>query len=236
MPKSRQQRRAHSRSPVRRRRRGTLAFTIVLSVLVLGGGAAAFISFKNPPPITRGAIAGDHWHASYKIYICGKRLDNYPTVEGELHSHGDGFMHIHPSTDAYTGDNASLGNFLLLYETTFTEATNGKRQMTFPTGKTIKDGDTCSNRKHYKWIFTNKGKTVKGDPAKYLPHDGDVLVMQFGPRGSKTLANPYSLRHPEAGVGQPQPPGTTPGPDTARAPQPIPSNLFVPTPKPSPSG
>lgn len=190
-------------------------------------------SRKHPPPITRGAIAGEHWHASYKIYICGKRMANYPTVEGEIHSHGDGFLHIHPQSAQYTGDNANLGNFLLLYETTFTQGPNGKRIMTFPTGSSIKDGDKCSTGKRYKWVFTNKGKTVKGDPAKFLPHDGDVLVMQFGPRGSKTIPNPYSIKHPEAGVGQPQPPGTTPGPDVSQPQQPIPSGLIVPTAKPS---
>jgi len=202
-----------------------------MSVVVLGAAGATYSFFKHPPPITRGAIVGEHWHASYKIYICGKRLANYPTVEGEIHSHGDGFLHIHPATEAYAADNANLGNFLLLYETSFTQDANGKRVMTFPTGASIKDGDTCSNTRHYKWIFTNKGNAVKGDPAKFLPHDGDVLVMQFGPRGSGVLPNPYSIKHPEAGVGQAQPPGTTPGPDTAQ----IPPGLLTTTPKPAAS-
>src|SRR5438067_11740268 len=133
MPKSRQQRRAHARRSTRNRRRGALLFTIILALLVASGGAFALFSIKHPPPITRGAIVGEHWHASYKIYICGKRLANFPTVEGEIHSHGDGFLHIHPSTAAYAGDNANLGRFLLLYETTFTQAPNGNRIMTFPT-------------------------------------------------------------------------------------------------------
>jgi len=232
-PKTRQQRRARARSPLKRRRRGTLAFTTMLVVLVLGGSALAYLSIKHPPPVTRGASIGEHWHASYKMYVCGKRVDNYPTVEGELHSHGDGFLHIHPSTQAYAGDNASLGTFLRLYETSFTQDSKGRRIMTFPTGLKLKDGDTCNDKKHYKWVFTNKGKTVKGDPAKFLPHDGDVLVMQFGKRGSKTIANPYSIAHPEAGVGQKEPPGTTPGPDVS-TPQQVPQQ--VPQPAPASSG
>jgi len=229
MPKTRQQRRAAARRAVNPRRKGTIVLLVVLALLLLGGGAFGAYSVLHPPPITRGAIAGEHWHASYKIYICGKRLANFPTVEGEIHSHGDGFIHDHPSSPQYTGDNANLGNFLLLYETTFTQDAKGRRVMTFPTGSSLKDGDTCSNKKHYKWIFTNKGKTVKGDPAKFLPHNGDVLVMQFGPKGSQQIPNPYSIKHPEAGVGSPLPPGETPGPDTAQ----IPPGLLTTTPPPS---
>src|SRR5437763_17179721 len=140
MPKSRQQRRAHARRITRTRRRGAVVFTIILALVVLGGGAFALFSKNHPPPITRGAIVGDHWHASYKIYICGKRLANYPTVEGEIHSHGDGFMHIHPQTSPYTGDNANLGTFLRLYETTFTQDATGRREMVFPTGTKLRAG------------------------------------------------------------------------------------------------
>ncbi len=214
MPKTRQQRRARSRSPLKKRRRGTLIFTIVLSFLVVGGAALAYLSIKHPPPVTRGASIGEHWHGSYKMYVCGKRIENYPTVEGEIHSHGDGFMHIHPSTQAFAGDNANLGTFLRLYQTSFTQDNKGRRVMTFPTGLKMQDGMKCGKKKE-KWIFTNKGKVVKGDPSTYLPHDGDVLVMQFGKRGSATLPNPYSIAHPEAGVGQKEPPGTTPGPDVS---------------------
>ncbi len=207
-----------------------MVLLIVMAVLLIGGGAFAVFSLAHPPPLTRGAIVGEHWHASYKIYICGKRMQNYPTVEGEIHSHGDGFIHIHPSDASFAGDNANLGNFLQLYETTFTEQ-NGKRIMVFPTGTAIKDGDVCSNKKHYKWIFTNRGKTVKGDPAKFLPHNGDVLVMQFGPKGDTILPNPYSIKHPDVAPGSTEVPGATAPPDT----NPIPSQLLVPTPTPTPT-
>jgi hypothetical protein len=204
---------------------------VVLALLLVGGGAFGAFSVLHPPPITRGAIQGEHWHASYKIYICGKRLQNFPTVEGEIHSHGDGFIHIHPSSPAYTGDNANLGNFLMLYETSFTQDAKGRRVMTFPTGLALRDGQTCSNHKHYKWIFTNKGKAIKGDPAKFLPHNGDVLVMQFGPKGNAILPNPYSIKHPEVPQGSTELPGSTAPPDRQQIP-PIPSNLVVPTPTP----
>jgi hypothetical protein len=229
MPKSRQQRRARARRSIHPRRRSTTVFLLVLAIVLVAGSALGAYSALHRPPITRGAIVGEHWHASYKIYICGEHMQNFPTVEGEIHSHGDGFIHIHPSDASFAGDNANLGNFLQLYETTFTES-NGRRVMTFPTGQSIKDGDSCPNKKTYKWVFTNKGQVVKGDPAKFLPHNGDVLVMQFGPKGNATMPNPYSQKHPDVAPGSTELPGTTAPPDT----NPIPANLLTQTPTPSP--
>jgi hypothetical protein len=131
-------------------------------------------------------------------------LANYPSVEGEVHSHGDGFMHIHPSTPAATGDQASLGTFLRLYETGLGQDEDGKTTLTLPDGKSYADGDRCSNGKKYDWVFTNKGKEINTDPGTFLPHDGDALVLQFGKRGKKILPNPYTelkgLTPPETGT------------------------------------
>ncbi len=208
MPKSRQQRRARARSPLKKKRNGTRWFTLAL-VIVLGLGFAGIVwSRANPPPLTRGASAGEHWHASYKIFICGKRLANYPSVEGEIHSHGDGFLHIHPSTIAATGNNANLGTFLRLYETSFSED-NSKRVFVLPDGKKYKDGDRCPDGKKYNWELLNKGKEIEGDPSAFLPHDGDQIVMRFGKEGKKILPNPYAEQK-----GLPQP---STGPDRGPA-------------------
>jgi hypothetical protein len=204
MPKTRQQKRAHVRRPAPKRKRSSSGlFAGTMIALIIGGGAAAYVSVKHPPPLTRGAAVGEHWHATYRIYICGLRMTNYPTVEGEIHSHGDGFIHIHPATQAFAGPNANLGNFLRLYETTLGRLPNGKTQVRFPDGLNFTDGDACPNdHKHYDVVLTNKGKKVKGDPGLYTPHDGDQLVLSFGPEGTKLLPNPYSLVHhiPDAGI------------------------------------
>ena len=189
--KSRQQRRARARSPLKKKRGGTRWFTLALVVVLALGFAGIVYSRANPPPLTRGASAGEHWHTSYKIFICGQRLANYPSVEGEIHSHGDGFMHIHPSTLAATGVNASLGTFLRLYETSFSEE-GGKTSLVLPDGKTYKDGDRCPDGKKQNWVLLNKGKEVTGDPSLFIPHDGDQLVMRFGKEGKKIMPNPYA--------------------------------------------
>lgn len=173
-------------------------------LLVAAGAAATYFFRENPPPLTRGAAIGEHWHAAYKIFICGKRMTNYPTVEGEVHSHGDGFMHLHPSTQAFAAENATVGNFFRLYETTIGQRPDGKREIRFPDGTHYADGDKCPNdKKAYDVVMTNKGKRVEGDPGAYEPKDNDQLVIRFGPEGKEPLPNPYSRIKgiPDAGFG-----------------------------------
>ena len=190
-------------------------------LVLLGGGALVAIFRANPPPLTRGASAGEHWHASYKVYVCGKRMNNYPNVEGEIHSHGDGFMHIHPRSPQFTGDNANLRTFFLLFETALAQSADGERSLTFPDGKTYKDGDRCPKKKErHDIVVTNKGKEIEGDPGAFIPHDGDAIEIAFGPKGEKPFANPYAQAKglPDPGAGA----GATPAPDTAPEPAPIP--------------
>ena len=204
--KTRQQRRARSRAPLKRKRRGSLGFVLFLTALVVGGSALiAYLRF-NQPPLTRGAIAGEHWHASLKINICGEQVTNFPNVEGEIHSHGDGFMHIHPSTPAASGDLASVGTFLSLYETSLSRDDKGRTTLAWPDKTSYTDGDRCKNdKKKYTWEATIKGKEFDGDPGTILPHNGDAIVLQFGPKPKSAkdlMPNPYAKAKglPDPGV------------------------------------
>lgn len=170
-----------------------MAFLAFMLIVLFGGGYGIFLAKGSRPPLTRGALVGEHWHASYRIYICGERLGNYPSVEGELHSHGDGFMHIHPGSQPFAGENASLGTFLRLYETGLGRLPDGKNTIIFPDGTSYKDGGRCpGSKKRYNVEILNKGKKVKGDPGQFLPHEGDAVVIRFGPEGEKPRANPYA--------------------------------------------
>jgi hypothetical protein len=56
----------------------------------------------------------DHWHAAYGIYVCDEFTPPLPeneTPEG-IHTHGDGVVHIHPFSNAASGENATFGAFL----------------------------------------------------------------------------------------------------------------------------
>jgi hypothetical protein len=217
MPKSRQQRRARARSPLKKKRRGTAAFTVFLLLLLAGGSIGAIAFRSNPPPLTRGAIAGEHWHAAYQIFICGRKMQNFPSVEGEIHSHGDGFIHDHPHSAGFSGENANLGTFLRLYETSIGEE-KGKRFINFPDGTKFRDGDKCPDGKRYDMVVENKGKTYEGDPAALIPHDGDQIVVRYGPTGKKTFENPYTKAKGLPPV--PENPSNAPAPDSAPQQQP----------------
>jgi len=212
MPKTRQQKRAKARSPLKKRRRGGVAFLAFILVILFGGGYLVTLFRTSPPPLTRGASVGEHWHASYRIYICGQRMTNYPSVEGEVHSHGDGFIHIHPATPQFSGDNATLGAFLRHYETGLGELTPGKRTLIFPDGTKFEDGGTCpgSRTKHDVEVL-NKGEAIEGEPGSFILHEGDAIVIRFGPEGEKPLPNPYSEAKglPDPGLRQ----GDEPAPD-----------------------
>ncbi len=199
----------------------------MLSAIVLGGIGLIAWFVTHPPPLTRGAIAGEHWHASLKMYICGKQVTNYPTIEGELHSHADGFIHIHPQT--MTNELASLGTFLSTYQTSIAEDAKGKRTLTFPDQTSYADGDRCGKKgDRYDVEVSNKGEPITDDPASFVPHDGDAIEIRFGPeKTSGTRINPYAKANgiPDPGVASaatPAPDGPAPdgsAPDGGEAPE-----------------
>lgn len=211
MPRTRQQRRAHGRRPVKARRRGNRVFAASMVVLIALGVVGIYLARAYRPPVTRGAIAGEHWHASYKVFVCGRRMTNYPTVEGEIHSHGDGFLHIHPSTQAFTGPNANLGTFLALYQTQLGQTQNGKRFIAFPDQTRFEDGDKCPDGKKYNLELLNNGEEIDGDPASFIPHEDDEIVIRFGKEGKKTFPNPYAkvAGIPDPGLGRDVPANDT---------------------------
>src|SRR2546423_7500031 len=100
----------------RRSNRGFLVAVVVVFVLGValialarnddGRSAAA----KGP-----GAKQGDHWHAAIGINLSGTWQANLPQYEPSpntgIHSHGDGFMHLHPFSAAGAGRNANVGLF-----------------------------------------------------------------------------------------------------------------------------
>jgi hypothetical protein len=203
---TRQQRRAKARAPIKRKRRGQMAFMAVLVAVLLGGGAATALLRSNPPPLTRGAIQGEHWHATYRIDICGKRLNPYPQNEGEIHTHGDGKIHIHPSTPAFTLANANLGKFLQGVETDIGQE-GAKSYIRFPNGDKYQDGGTCATGgKPEKLVVELNHKQVKGSAFGLVLHDGDDVYIRFGPAAKgQATANPL------------QTPAATPAPATPAA-------------------
>ncbi len=133
MPKSRNryaraQARARYRKP--KRRGGSfgwnmgIALIAVVGVILLVWTVASRRDDAQAAPRagdpTTGA-AGDHWHASLDVNVCGQWLSPAPEFETRadssdirvgIHSHGDGLIHIHPFNSSESGSNATLGRFL----------------------------------------------------------------------------------------------------------------------------
>jgi hypothetical protein len=172
-----------------------VAFVAVITVIMLAGVGAIAAFVFNPtlrPTVTRGAIVGEHWHAKYSIHLCGKMLEPYPFVEGEIHSHGDGQVHLHPHTQALANENANFGAFLSAFETGILQDDDGKRTLFLPDGSRYRDGDTCvKDGPAYDLVVTLNGKTVTDDPMTVVLHEGDEIVVRFGPRATETTENPY---------------------------------------------
>jgi hypothetical protein len=124
--------RAKIRSKTRRirRQRSSGWFYSVITVLVVLGVALAWWAFTEksnaasahprPADPTTGQFV-DHWHEAIAVNYCGDWVSPPPTFEtvagndnvrAGIHTHGDGFIHIHPYTLSEAGLHATLGRFL----------------------------------------------------------------------------------------------------------------------------
>ena len=116
---------------------------------------------------------GDHWHADYEVIICGNKMPILPYTQGNIHTHGDGKIHIHPQYPYEAGENANLGRFFRSASVTFTDST-----IQYPGNRAYTNGDLCSNGKPGKLkLFVNGKEDDKLD--KYVPEDLDRIRVEF---------------------------------------------------------
>jgi hypothetical protein len=109
----RHERRAAAQARMRRRRLTRVAVMLVAGVLVLVGGLGFALS--NGQDDAAGQVllpsVGDHWHAHYTVTVDGAELDIFPASAGDVHSHGDGLVHVHPHSEGTAGEAATLSAF-----------------------------------------------------------------------------------------------------------------------------
>lgn len=123
-----------------------------------------------PPFIT------DHWHAIYEVDICGEEQAPIATFTGGIHTHGDGYIHIHPFTEEEEGYGARLVKF---FEYAGGDLTNETLLMpgeirTWRTGLTCPDG-----RLAFLQVIVNG--TPLTDIEQYIPQDNDHILISFNP-------------------------------------------------------
>ncbi len=193
------------------RKSGTLGFMAIIGVIALLGiiGIIASKSGTNAGAQT-GPNIGEHQHAALGINICGQWKPNTPQYESAkgIHSHGDGFIHMHPYSRAGANENATVGLFLSQADE---KVTNDSIKL--GDGTDLKNGDECVNldKKPGKLRWSVNGKEKKGNPARYVPADRDVIALAFLPDGEDIGTPPIATsgQNP-SDVGGPTPDTTPP--------------------------
>jgi hypothetical protein len=142
------------------------------------------------------AIGKDHWHAAYGINICGKWHAGLTDAHGDrvgIHSHGDGLIHIHPTSSTSAGKNARLGVFMTEEGVTLT-----KTSIDLPDAKKLSNGDKCGSKpgelKVVQWQTPadETAEPVTGDPNKLRLKQAQVITIAFVPKGTKITKPPSS--------------------------------------------
>lgn len=222
----------HSRAAQRdkarhRRKQGTSRwFTVTLAILIVVGvvgvvlaadlfGREDSASAIAPSPPTAENPSGDHWHAAFAVNVCGEWLSDpaefetaagNPGVRTGIHTHGDGFIHIHPFYGSEGGDNATLGKFLDYGG--WSASTDSIKVWTGPPAEPAKtewrNGDRCPGAdgtpgagEPGRVVFEVNCKTAKGNPADHKLEDQEVVAIGFVPKGVEIGAPPNAASAPQ---------------------------------------
>ena len=201
---SRAQMRAKYRKPSRKGSSrwfyGLLATIVALGVagvVFLRPSSGNALVAPSPGDPTTGA-PGDHWHTAFGVNICGQWLANPPTFETAadnpnvrvgIHTHGDGYIHIHPYTASEGGHHATVGRFFGYggWSVSDSSVNAWTGPAADPTKLAWTNGDKCpagtpdaGRTGVLKWSIDCKAKT--GDPSSYQLKDQQVLAIAFIPK------------------------------------------------------
>lgn len=175
---------SRKKSPVKAKaHKSSLGFTLVIAFIVILGGVGIALSKGGSEDADAGpgVKIGDHWHAAIGVNLCGTWQGNTAPYEAAtgLHSHGDGFMHMHPFSSAGAGKNAKVGLF-------YSQADEKVSETELKIGdQRLKNGDLCENleKKPGKVRWSVNGEEKTGNPGDYVPNDRDVVAIAFLPDG-----------------------------------------------------
>jgi len=194
---------------------GALALIVIAGVVGIGlsAGSDDVHPFAGVDPDT--GTFYDHWHQAIGVNVCGEWVSDAPTFEyvagttvlAGIHTHADGFIHIHPRTSADAGDNATLEQYFdnggwAVDETSFDiwqgPAVNPTKTA-WENGDKCPAGSTMAGRKGVvRWEVDCK--TRKGNPAEYKLQDLHVLTLAFLPKNEDIETPPHAFEAPSADV------------------------------------
>jgi hypothetical protein len=173
-------------------------------IMVLGVALVAFAANDRKSETDVPPVLGDHWHAAVGFYICDQFEPDIAEFESRvgIHTHGDGVIHIHPSSASGAGENATLGEFLegAGVQLTDTELTMGEN--------TWKEGDQkCGDEDAELVVAQWKDvESSESDPALIrrdfdsirFREDGEGYTIAFVPEGTTDIPKPESAARLQA--------------------------------------
>lgn len=217
----------HSRAALRakgrrpQQRRSSRWFTVAMVVIVvLGVVGVLFLGGSDDEASAKSPTTTDHWHSALGVNVCGEWLPapqtfdfaNGTNVAAGIHTHGDGFIHIHPHANAETGDRATLGRFMSNGGWSVSDDSMDVWQgPSFAPGQTKwSDGDRCPDAsgaagagKPGRIVFEVDCKPVSGHPAAHRLRDQEVVAIGFLPKGEEMGAPPNADAAPAVDGAEP---------------------------------
>lgn len=147
---------------------------IILALIVVVGLVAGIAWLAALPKAMRLPGYEDHWHAGFEARVCGVRQPDFAYSQGDVHTHGDGKIHVHPHSPDSLGANANLRKF---FQSVNLGVANSTLQ--FPDARSFKDGDSCPDGRQGVVRVVINGQQ-RGDFLSYVPQDGDFVRVEFG--------------------------------------------------------
>jgi hypothetical protein len=185
-----------------------MGWNVAIVVIVLAGIGILLLTLNErssdsseAPLAASGDQAGDHWHELYAVNVCGEWLSPIPefevragntNVRSGIHTHGDGFIHIHPFATDEEGGNATLGRFwdfagIELGEDSFSYTSGTVED---PDTTSWENGDECPNGKPGVVRWELNGEEMTGNPADLRLEDTDCVAIAFLPESKKEIGDP----------------------------------------------
>ena len=167
-------------------------------IMLLGVGLVAFAANDRKSEDDVPPVLGDHWHAAVGFFICDEFQPNLPEFESRvgIHTHGDGVIHIHPSSAGGAGENATLGTFLEGAGVTLTDS-----ELTMG-DKSWKEGDQKCGDEDGELVVAQWKDVQSSDEKPALirrdfdsirfREDGEGYTIAFVPEGTTDIPKPES--------------------------------------------
>jgi hypothetical protein len=173
-------------------------------IMVLGVALVAFAANDRKSETDVPPVLGDHWHAAVGFYVCDQFEPDLAEFESRvgIHTHGDGVIHIHPSSEGGAGENATLGEFLEGAGVTLTDTELTIGENTWKEGDQ-KCGDEDAELVVAQWkdVESSEGKPalIRRDfDSIRFREDGEGYTIAFVPEDTTDIPKPASAAQLQA--------------------------------------